>query len=93
MLVQEKVPKENDTPRLALQVPFVPHLSRGSNEGISLSLAGGAASMRRPYGPNPVSVPVLGCVEGGLGVVIFGIVCKKIDTFFAPFKLIYLCSS
>lgn len=23
--------------------------------------------MRRPYGPNPVSAAVLGCVEGGLG--------------------------
>ena len=64
MLVQEKVPKENDTPRLALRVPSVPHRYRGSIDGRSLARDGGAASMRRPYGPDPVSVPVLGCVEG-----------------------------
>ncbi len=67
LLVQEKVPKEKDTPRLALRVPCVPHRSRGSSEGISLSLAAGATSLWRPFRPCPVSVPVLGCVGGGKG--------------------------
>ena len=71
LCAQKKVTKEKGTPRLALRVPSVPHRFRGSIDGRSLARDGDAASMRRPYGPDPASVPVLGCVEGGLGVVVF----------------------
>jgi len=33
--------------------------------------------MRRPYGPNPEPVPVLGCVKGDLLVVVYNLLDAK----------------
>jgi hypothetical protein len=48
-------------PYPSLEAPHLTHRDVGNAKG----LPGAILAMRRPYGPNPVSVAVLGCVEGG----------------------------